>query len=225
MAKEIIFGQLRLTVASLTIEQINQDRESFLESVRKNVEPELNKIGLYLINVNITDITDESDYIESIGKKAASEAINKALVDVSINEKMGAIGQSEANRERDVRVAENTAQAVKGRKTAETDQRIYVQQREAEAVDGENLSKAAIANSNATLSVQEARASQQAEVARRDGALRELAPGIGAIDADRPHRAPGAGTERERERTEKSEPRRHTPRGTSHRDDTRAPSA
>ena len=68
MAKEIIFGQLRLTVASLTIEQINQDRESFLESIRKNVEPELNKIGLNLINVNITDITDESTYIEKIGR-------------------------------------------------------------------------------------------------------------------------------------------------------------
>ncbi len=168
MAKEIIFGQLRLTVASLTIEQINQDRESFLESVRKNVEPELNKIGLYLINVNITDITDESDYIESIGKKAASEAINKAKVDVAEQEKVGAIGESEAHRERDVRVAENTAQAVKGRKSAETDQRVFVQQREAEAVDGENLSKAAIANSNANLSVQEARATQQAEVARRE---------------------------------------------------------
>ena len=75
MAKEIIFGQLRLTVASLTIEQINQDRESFLESIRKNVSPELNKIGLFLINVNITDITDESGYIDSIGKKASSEAL------------------------------------------------------------------------------------------------------------------------------------------------------
>lgn len=168
MAKEIIFGQLRLTVASLTIEQINQDRESFLESVRKNVEPELNKIGLYLINVNITDITDESDYIESIGKKAASEAINKAKVDVAEQEKVGAIGESEAHRERDVRVAENTAQAVKGRKAAEIDQRVYVQQREAEAVDGENLSKAAIASSNANLAVQEARAMQTSEVALRE---------------------------------------------------------
>ena len=79
MAKEIIFGQLRLTVASLTIEQINQDREKFLEEIRTNVAPELNKIGLYLINVNITDITDESTYIESIGKKAASEAIKDDL--------------------------------------------------------------------------------------------------------------------------------------------------
>ncbi len=137
MAREIIFGQLRLTVASLTIEQINQDRESFLESIRKNVEPELNKIGLYLINVNITDITDESIYIESIGKKAASEAVNRAKKDVAEQDKLGSIGEAEAYRERDVRVAENTAQAEKGRKAAEADQRIFVQQQETQAAIGE----------------------------------------------------------------------------------------
>lgn len=137
MAKEIIFGQLRLTVASLTIEQINQDRESFLTAIRANVEPELNKIGLYLINVNITDITDESNYIYSIGKKAAAEAINKAKVDVAEQEKSGAIGESEANREKEIRVAQNVAQSVKGQKQAEADQRVYVQQQETQAAVGE----------------------------------------------------------------------------------------
>jgi len=137
MAKEIIFGQLRLTVASLTIEQINQDRESFLDAIRKNVSPELNKIGLFLINVNITDITDESGYIDSIGKKAASEAINQAKVDVAEQEKKGAIGESEATRVKEVRVAENMAEAEKGKKKAEADQRIYVQQQEAHAIIGE----------------------------------------------------------------------------------------
>ncbi len=137
MAQEIIFGQLRLTVASLTIEQINQDRESFLEAIRKNVEPELNKIGLFLINVNITDITDSSNYIESIGKKAAAEAINAAKVDVADQEKFGAIGEAEANRERNIRVAENVAESEKGQKKAEADKRIYVQQQDAEAVKGE----------------------------------------------------------------------------------------
>jgi flotillin len=115
MAREIIFGQLRLTVASLTIEQINQDRESFLASIRKNVEPELNKIGLYLINVNITDITDSSDYIESIGKKAAAEAINRAKIDVADQDKIGAIGTAEAVRDKEIRVAENLAEAEKGK--------------------------------------------------------------------------------------------------------------
>ena len=155
MAKEIIFGQLRLTVASLTIEQINQDRERFLESIRKNVEPELNKIGLYLINVNITDITDESNYIDSIGKKAASEAVNTAKVDVAEQDKMGAIGEAEANRERSIRVAENAAQAEKGEKTAESDKRIYVQQQEAEAVKGE---KKAVAEQRIFVQEQDAEA-------------------------------------------------------------------
>ncbi len=137
MAMEIIFGQLRLTVASLTIEQINQDRERFLEEIRKNVAPELNKIGLYLINVNITDITDSSDYIESIGKKAAAEAINQAVIDVAEQEKHGAIGQAQASREKEIKVAENLAEAEKGKKKADAERRIYVQQQETAAAIGE----------------------------------------------------------------------------------------
>ncbi len=168
MSKEIIFGQLRLTVASLTIEQINQDRESFLESIRKNVSMELNKIGLFLINVNITDITDESGYIDSIGKKAAAEAINQAKVDVAEQEKLGAIGEAEATKVKEVRVAENVAESEKGKKKAEADQRIYVQQQEAQAVDGENLAKADIADAVAELAVKQAAALQRGEVAKRE---------------------------------------------------------
>ena len=166
MAMEIIFGQLRLTVASLTIEQINQDRESFLESIRHNVEPELNKIGLHLINVNITDITDESDYIESIGKKAASEAINRAKVDVAMQDKSGSIGQAEALRDQEVQVAAALAEAEKGKKKAEAGQRIYVQDQEASAVQGENTSKAEIAEYESELEVRRAAALQTAEVAK-----------------------------------------------------------
>jgi flotillin len=137
MAREIIFGQLRLTVASLTIEQINQDREKFLDAIRRNVAPELNKIGLYLINVNITDITDESGYIESIGKKAASEAINQAKVDVAVQDKMGSVGEADATREKTIKVAQYVAESEKGKKQAEADQRVYVQQQETLATIGE----------------------------------------------------------------------------------------
>lgn len=170
MAKEIIFGQLRLTVASLTIEQINQDRESFLESVRHNVEPELNKIGLHLINVNITDITDESDYIAALGKKAASEAINQAKVDVAKQDKMGSIGEADAYRERDIQVAVALAQAEKGKKEAEADQRIYVQEKEAEAVIGEEKARrerdiqVAIAQADAEKGKKQAQADQRVYV-------------------------------------------------------------
>ena len=136
MATEIIFGQLRLTVASLTIEQINQDREKFLEAIRNNIDPELRKIGLYLINVNITDITDESGYIESIGKKAASTAVNQAKVDVAEQEKRGDIGRAGAEKERRIQVSAFNAQAVEGENTAQASIAAYnadLAEREAEA--------------------------------------------------------------------------------------------
>ncbi len=82
-AEEIIFGQLRQVIASMRIEDINRDRETFLEHVQRSLEPELKKIGLVLINVNITDITDESGYIDAIGQKAASQAIQQARGDVA----------------------------------------------------------------------------------------------------------------------------------------------
>ncbi len=137
MATEIIFGQLRLTVASLRIEDINQDREKFLQAIRNNIEPELKKIGLTLINVNITDITDESGYIEAIGKKAAAEAINKAKVEVAEQERFGAVGEASAVREKEVQVAEQEAQMAMGQKAAERDQRITVSKYEAEGASGE----------------------------------------------------------------------------------------
>lgn len=165
MAKEIIFGQLRLTVATLTIEQINQDRDSFLELIQKNVGQEMRKVGLYLINVNIADITDESDYIESIGKKAAATAVEQARVDVANAERDGAIGKAEADRTREIQVAQNNAEAEKGRKAAQADQRVYVEQQEAMAVGGENAAQAEIARANADLAEAEASAKQRADVA------------------------------------------------------------
>jgi flotillin len=167
MAKEIIFGQLRLTVASLTIEQINQDRESFLDSIRRNVEPELNKIGLQLINVNITDITDASEYISSIGKKAASEAINQAKIDVAEQSRHGAIGEANAIREQEIKVAEAMAEAEIGRKTADANQRKRVQEQEASAVQGENTANANIAKYNAELEIQRAKAKADAEKGKK----------------------------------------------------------
>jgi len=167
MASEIIFGQLRLTVASLTIRQINADRDRFFELIRENVGHELNKLGLNLINVNITDITDDSDFIESIGQKAAAGAVNAAKADVAAANRDGDIGQAEANRTRDIQVAENQAAAEIGKKGADASQRKEVAALEANAIEGENSSRANIAEYNATLAEKEAEAMQRAEVARR----------------------------------------------------------
>jgi flotillin len=104
-AQDIIFGQLRQVIASMNIEQINRDRESFLHRILTSLEPELKKIGLVLINVNITDLKDDSGYIEAIGKKAAAMAVQQARGDVADQEKLGEVRVAEAERERSVQVA------------------------------------------------------------------------------------------------------------------------
>jgi flotillin len=178
-ARDIILGQMRLVIATLTIEQINQDRETFLDLVNKNVGFELNKIGLDVINVNIRDIIDESGYIEALGRKAAAEAINTAKVEVAEAVRGGEIGQATADREREVRVAEQHAQSAMGQKEAERDQRIAVAQYEAQGISGEAESKrtqeVVIANQRALLieGQKQAESNQRIEVAKLEASAVE----------------------------------------------------
>jgi flotillin len=140
-AQDIIFGQLRQVIASMKIEDINRDRDKFLECVQKSLEPELKKIGLVLINVNITDITDESGYIEAIGRKAASAAIQQAKVDVAEQEKRGQIGVVEADREKLISVANATKFTEIGTREATREQAVRVAQLDKERAVGEQTAK------------------------------------------------------------------------------------
>ena len=125
-ALDIIFGQLRQVIASMTIEAINRDRDIFLQNIQHSLEPELEKVGLVLINVNITDITDESGYIEALGRKAASEAVQQAEVDVALQVKSGSIGVAEAERDREVEVAKATKVREIGTKDAQREMSVRV---------------------------------------------------------------------------------------------------
>ena len=163
IATDILFGQLRLVIATMDIEEINADRDKFLANVSTNVEAELRKIGLKLINVNVTDIRDESGYIEALGKEAAAKAINDAKKSVAEQNRFGEIGKAEADRDKDIRIAETTR-----------DTRIKTAEANALAVEGENNSKIAIANSNATRREKEAEADRVAVAAEKVQAAKAL---------------------------------------------------
>ena len=137
LAKDIIFGQLRLIIATMDIEEINTDRDKFLEQISRNVETELKKIGLRLINVNVTDITDESGYIVALGKEAAAKAINDAKKSVAERERDGSIGEANARREQRIKVAEADSQAIQGENEAQMDiamSNAALREKEAEAM-------------------------------------------------------------------------------------------
>lgn len=171
LAKDILFGQLRLVIATMTIEEINSDRDKFLDNISKNVDSELKKIGLKLINVNVTDIKDESGYIEALGKEAAAKAINEAKISVAEQEKIGETGKALADREKDTQIAEthrdrdvkiaitqkdreiSIASAAKdesiGKAEAARDTRVKTSEANAIAIQGENEAKISIAQSDA----------------------------------------------------------------------------
>ncbi len=137
LAKDIIFGQLRLVVATMDIEEINTDRDKFLMNVSQNVEAELQKIGLRLINVNVTDIRDESGYIEALGKEAAAKAINDAKKSVAEKNRDGSIGEANAQQDQRVQVADANATAIVGEAKANQKERIQVSLAVADAKIGE----------------------------------------------------------------------------------------
>lgn len=163
IATDILFGQLRLVIATMDIEEINSDRDKFLANVSANVEAELRKIGLKLINVNVTDIRDESGYIEALGKEAAAKAINDAKKSVAEQNRFGEIGKAEADRDKDIRIAETIR-----------DTRISTADANARAVEGENNSKITIANSDAIRREKEAEAARIAVAAEKVQAAKAL---------------------------------------------------
>lgn len=164
LAKDIIFGQLRLIVATMEIEEINTNRDKFLLAVSDNVENELKKIGLRLINVNLTDISDESGYIQALGKEAAAKAINDAKKSVAEKDRDGEIGRANAERDQRIQVAAANATAIQGENTAKVEvAQSDASRREAEA---EALRKATAAEA-----VQLARAKEESYVAQKEAEL------------------------------------------------------
>ena len=152
LSKDIIFGQLRLIIATMDIEEINTNRDKFLAAVSENVESELKKIGLRLINVNVTDISDESGYIAALGKEAAAKAINDAKKSVAEQDREGSIGEANAKKE----------------------QRIEVAKADSLAIEGENEAKIKIAMSDAALKEKEAEARKIATTAEKTQAAKAL---------------------------------------------------
>ena len=163
-AEDMIFGQLRQVIASMMIEDINRDREQFLHCIQSSLEPELRKIGLVLLNVNITDITDESGYIEAIGRKAASEAVQKARGDVAEQEKLGEIRVAGAERDKFIQVADANKAKEIGIREADREKAVRVAElskeeevgqqralflRDTEVADAERAKRIAVADANA----------------------------------------------------------------------------
>lgn len=174
LAQDIIFGQMRLVIATMDIEEINSDRDKFLTNIQNNLEDELQKIGIKLINVNVTDISDESGYIEALGKEAAAKAINEAKKSVAEKNRDGQIGVASAEKEQRIKVSAADADAIIGEKIAEQKQRTETSAANAKAIEGENIAAIDIANTTANRKVKEAEANKLSFTAQKVKAAEAL---------------------------------------------------
>jgi flotillin len=176
LSQDIIMGQMRLVIANMDIEELNTDRDKFVSSVYSNVGEELHKIGLRLINVNVTDIQDESGYIKALGQEAAARAINEAEVKVAQEKRTGSIGRAEAQQEQRSKVAALTAQAEIGEAEAAQNQRIKIADANARAMVGEAEAaqdqRIKVADSNSRAEIGESKFNAEAQEGKNEAAIK-----------------------------------------------------
>lgn len=176
LSQDIIMGQMRLVIANMDIEELNTDRDKFVSSVYSNVGEELHKVGLRLINVNVTDIQDESGYIAALGQEAAARAINEAEVKVAQEKRIGSIGRAEALQEQRTKVAALTAQAEVGEAEAAQSQRVKVADANSRAQIGEAEANQAqrikVADANSRAEIGEAKFQAEAQEGKNEAAVK-----------------------------------------------------
>jgi flotillin len=158
LAKQTLEGNLRGVLASLTPEQVNEDKIAFAKSLLDEAEEDLEKLGLVLDNLQIQNISDEVHYLNSIGRQQQAELLRDARIaeataKAESNIKDSANKKSTSLRQigRDLEIAK--AEAEKRIRDAVTKRSALVAEAEAEVV-------AKIAKAEAELAVQNERIKQ-----------------------------------------------------------------
>ncbi len=132
LVRDIVYGQMRTIIADMTIEKLNADRDEFLAKAKSLIDTELKKIGLLLININITDIRDEAGYIIQLGKKDQAKAINQANIEIANAEREGETKVAEQLKIKNSVIAETKKEEQVAIANAHRDQNISVAQAESE---------------------------------------------------------------------------------------------
>ncbi|MDJ0578010.1 MAG: SPFH domain-containing protein [Xenococcaceae cyanobacterium MO_234.B1] len=158
LAKQTLEGNLRGVLASLTPEQVNEDKIAFAKSLLDEAEDDLEKLGLVLDNLQIQNISDDVHYLNSIGRKQQAELLRDARIAEAKAQAESTIKDSENKKvtslrqiARDLEIAK--AQAEKRIRDAITKREALVAEVEAEVV-------AQLAKAEAEVAVQTERIKQ-----------------------------------------------------------------
>jgi flotillin len=161
VAKETLEGHLRGVLAQMTPEEVNEDRLKFATQMKEEAETDLEKLGLHMDTLKIQHVSDERDYLESIGRKRIAEILQEAEV-------------AESDASRAAEEAESVARA-RG-EVAKTNARAAVQAKanELRQIRAELDAEAKSEEERAKAAAEEARAYAEQELQRIRGELEQL---------------------------------------------------
>ncbi|KAH7153265.1 hypothetical protein EDB81DRAFT_648169 [Dactylonectria macrodidyma] len=112
IVKGIIEGETRVIVSSMTMEEIFTEREVFKKRIFRNIQGELDQFGLKIWNSNVKELKDapNSNYFESLSRKAHEGATNQARIDVAEAQLRGNVGESQRKGEQEREIAKINAE-------------------------------------------------------------------------------------------------------------------
>jgi flotillin len=96
VSKETLEGHIRGVLASMTPEEVNEDRLKFAERLSEEAGPDLAKLGLQLDTLKIQQIADDRSYLDSIGRGRIAEILRAAQVAESDAVRMAEKAEAEA---------------------------------------------------------------------------------------------------------------------------------
>ena len=151
VAQETLEGNLRGVVATLTPEQVNEDRLKFAERIAQDVSRDLGKLGLHLDTLKIQSVADDVDYLSSIGRRQIAHIVRDA--EIAEAEAMGQAERVEADCQQRAEVSKTRALTV-----------IQQKQNELRKIKAELEQQARSEEERAKAAAQEARARAEQEM-------------------------------------------------------------
>lgn len=183
VARETLEGGIRAVIGKMTPEEIVEDRDKFVTTVMNEVTDDFRKLGMIIDSVNIQNVHDEQQYLESIARKARAEVISEARKAEAAHASEAVIKEAEASaaarQAKAIRDAEaKTTEAISNRKAEEA--RLTAEKAIAEAENALRIRKAELAREAAIKETQQQEAAAEAEQARLNAT--EVAAALAARD-------------------------------------------
>jgi flotillin len=166
VARETLEGGLRAVIGKMTPEEIVEDRDKFVATVMNEVNDDFRKLGMVIDSVNIQNVHDDDQYLESIARKASADVRATAR-------------QFEAQRKADADIKEAEAEALARRAKAERD----AEARAAEALGRQKAESARLGADKTIAEANNALRIRQAELAR-EASMKEAEAQTAAAQAE-----------------------------------------